>query len=275
MMQTIDEMMSALEHCPEVLGLVGYGSDHQADDYAMGDCDLFVVLDHKAPSVESLHFYVGDVPVDLNLMTLDEIRHLDVTDGFHLVALFDGRVLHDPIGKATLALEELRRRRQQFSPKELSAHAIAFTRHGHKHVFDKIKGRLDTMPVFCRFLLSTNIYWLIETYFRVRGIVFKGEKHAIEYLQRNEPEIFEAIAEFYTTQDLERQAEIAHAISEQVLAPVGGMWRKDEILAFGDENSENLQEQGYELFCKLFGEENGKHLEWALKTCSGARHEAY
>jgi hypothetical protein len=36
------------------------------------------------------------------------------------------------------------------------------------------------------------------------------------------------------------------------LAPVGGMWRNDEVLAFGDENSENLQEQGYEVFCKLF-----------------------
>ena len=57
--------------------------------------------------------------------------------------------------------------------------------------------------------------------------------HAIEYLQHYAAAIPEAIAEFYATQDLERQAEIAHAISEQVLAPVGGMWRKDEILASG------------------------------------------
>lgn len=252
MMQTIDEMMSALKHHPEVLGLIEYGSDHQADDYAMGDCDLFVVLDHKDPTVESLHFYVGGVPVDLNLVTLDEIRHLDVTDGFHLVALLDGRVLQDPTGKVTRALEELRRRRQQSPPKGLSAHAIAFTRHGHKHVFDKIKGRLDIMPVFCRFLLSTNVHWLVETYFHVRGRVFKGEKYAIEYLRHHEPEIYEAMVEFYATHDLERQVEITCAISEQVLAPVDGMWRNDEILAFGDESSEELQERGHEMFRKLF-----------------------
>lgn len=257
MIKTIDEMISALKYHPEVLGLVGYGSDHQTDDYALGDCDLFVILDHRDTAVESLHFYVGGVPVDLNLMTLDEVRHLDATDNFHSVALLDGRILHDPTGKVIRAFEELRRRRRQSPPKELSEHTVAFIRHGHKHIFDKVKGRLETMPVFCRFLLSTNIYWLIETYFHVRGLVYKGEKHAIGYLQHHEPEIFETIAEFYATRDLERQVEIVYALTERVLVPVGGMWRNEEVLAFGDESSENLQGRGYEAFCKLFGKETG------------------
>jgi hypothetical protein len=177
-----------------------------------------------------------------------------------LVALLDGEVLHDPTGKVTHEIEELQRRQQQSSPRELSEHIVAFTRHGHKHVFDKIKGRLDTMPVFCRFLLCTDIYWLIETYFQVRNLVFKGEKHAIEYLQRHEPEIFEAVAKFYATHDLERQVQITRAISEQVLAPVGGLWRDDEIIVFGDEDSVGLQERGYEVFCELFGEEKAQDI---------------
>jgi hypothetical protein len=164
-MQTIDEMMSALRRHPGILGLVGFGSDHQADGYSAGDCDLFVVLKHKESAVGSLHFYVGAIPVDLNLITLDEIRHLDRMAGFRWVALLDGRVLHDPTGKVTYELEKLRRR-QSTSPQPLSEHAIARMRHGHKHVLDKIKGRLNTMPVFCRFLLSTDIYWLIETCFQ-------------------------------------------------------------------------------------------------------------
>ncbi|MEJ2557814.1 MAG: hypothetical protein P8186_16615, partial [Anaerolineae bacterium] len=83
-------------------------------------------------------------------------------------------------------------------------------------------------------------------------LAFKGEKDAIEYLRHHEPQILEALAEFYATHDLERQVASIYSISELVLAPVGGMWRNDEVLAFGDENSENLQEQGYEVFCKLF-----------------------
>ena len=252
MIQTIHEMTAALKTHPDLLGLVEYGSQHQIDNYATGDCDLFVILEQKDPAVESLHFFVGDIPVDLNLMTLEEIRHLDSTNSFPIVALLDGRVKYDPTGQVTRALEELRHRRYLAPSKELSEHTIAFTRHGHRHVFDKVKGRLDTMPLFCRFLLSTNIYWLIETYFRLRNIIFKGEKHAIEYLKDNEPEIFEGINEFYLTHDLERQVEIVQAISERVLEPVGGMWRNDEVLAFGDEAIRNLQERGYEIFHKLF-----------------------
>jgi hypothetical protein len=248
-------MLSALRRHPDILGLVRFGSDHRTDGDSVGDFDLFVVLNHKDTAVRSLHFYVAGVPVDLNLITLSEIRRLDPTDGFRWVALLDGSVLHDPTGEVTYELEKLQRRREQSSPKRISEHTIARTRHWHKHVFDKIKGRLNTKPVFCRFLLSTNIHWLVETYFRVRGLVFKGENHAIDYLARHEPEIWEAVAEFYATHDLERQIEIARSISAQVLAPVGGMWRDDEALAFGDEDSEDLQEQGYAAFRRLFGEE--------------------
>ena len=202
---TVDEMILMLKHNPGVVGLIEYGSDHHADHYATGDCDLFVVIGQKHPTVESLHLFVGGVPVDLNLITLDRIRSLNVSDGFHLVALLDGRILHDTTGEVTLALQGLQRRRHQSVPPKLSEHAVAFTRHGHRHVFDKIKDRLHTMPVFCRFLLSTSIYWLVETYFAVRGIVFKGEKHAIEYLRRHEPELYSAVGRFYATNDMEEQ----------------------------------------------------------------------
>jgi hypothetical protein len=138
---------------------------------------------------------------------------------------------------------------------------MARIRHWHQHVFDKVKGRLDTMPVFCRFLLCANIHWLLKNYFQVRGLVFKGEKQAIEYWQRHEPEMYETVTEFYVTQDLERQVEMVRAISERVLAPVGGLWRGNEVVAFGDEDSEGLQERGYEIFRRLFKGESGRPLE--------------
>ena len=71
---------------------------------------------------------------------------------------------------------------------------------------------------------------------------------AIQHLQRHEGDIFEAMAQSHATHHLKRQTEIAEALSERVLAPVGCMRRNDEILAFGDENSENLQERGHRVF---------------------------
>ena len=37
------------------------------------------------------------------------------------------------------------------------------------------------------------------------------------------------------------------------MAPIGGMWRKDEILAFGEETIEDLQRRGIEALHGLFG----------------------
>lgn len=247
-MQTIKEMVQTLKSNPHVLGLIEYGSPK--DNYATGDYDLFAILKSKDSKVESLHFYVNEIPVDLNLRTLAEIRNLKFAKGFE-TALLDGRIIHDPTGKIKQELQKLIQRHNKYKSKEITEHAIAFTRHGHKHVFDKIKGRLDEMPLLGHLLLNTNIYWLLKTYLRVRNLQFKGEKHAIAYLEKNEPEIFKAIKDFYSANSLRKQVEISKNLTELVLNPVGGAWENDEILAFGDE-TKKLQQKGKELFQKLF-----------------------
>jgi hypothetical protein len=252
MPQTISEMIALLQHHSLVLGLIEFGSDHQREHYAVGDYDLFVVLMHNDPVVRSLHFFVGSIPVDLNCITLDDLYHLTSTDDFRWIALLDGRILYDPAGVVAQAFAQVRHRQHQAFRNRLSENTVAMTRHWHRHVLDKIKGRLDTMPVFCRFLLSTNISKLIINYFRVRNLVFKGEKHAMEYLQQHEPALFTMLAAFYHTEDIARQVELTYEISNYVLAPVGGMWRDNEIVAFGTEGSTDLQARGYDLFYALF-----------------------
>lgn len=245
--QTIEKMIGTLKSNPHVLGLIEYGSPR--DDYTIGDYDLFAILKNKDSKVESLHFYVGNTPVDINIKTISEIRELKFAKGFE-AALLEGRIIHDPTGKVRLELQKLIQRHEKHKPKGATEHAIAFARHGHKHVFDKIKGRMEEMPLFCKLLLNINIYWLLETYFRVRNLQFKGEKHAIAYLEKNDPEIFRGITGFYSAKIPSKQIEISRNLTELVLKPVGGAWKSNEILTFGDE--ENLQQRGKELFQKLF-----------------------
>lgn len=249
-MQTIKEMILVLESNKDVLGLIEYGSPHKHDDFLTGDYDLFVILKTKDSDIESLHFYINNIPVDLNIRTPEEIKKLKFAKVFE-TALLDGRVIHDPTGEVKRELQELIQRHKQSKPKGITEHAIAFTRHGHKHIFDKIKGRLEETPLLCRVLLNTNIYWLIETYFKVRNLQFKGEKHAIEYLEKHEPEIYKKIVSFYAAEDIQQQVEISKGLTEHVLRPVGGVWSDNEILAFGD-GVKNTQQKGKELFQKLF-----------------------
>ena len=73
-MKTIKQMIKRLKDHPAVVGLIEYGGAQHRDKSIPGDYDLFAVLATPAPEVESLHFHVGGIPVDLNLRTLDEIR---------------------------------------------------------------------------------------------------------------------------------------------------------------------------------------------------------
>lgn len=248
-MQTIKEMLLTLKSNKNVLGLLEYGSPHKHDDFLTGDYDLFVILRTKDSDIESLHFYINNIPIDLNIRALEEIKKLKFAKGFE-TALLDARIIYDPTRKVKQELQKLIQRHKKHKHTGTTEHAIAFTRHGHKHIFDKIRGRVEEMPLLCRLLLNTNIYWLIETYFNVRNLQFKGEKHAIAFLEKNEPRIFRLIKDFYSAERPTEQVEISKRLTELILAPVGGAWKNDEVLAFGDEKK--LQQKGKELFQKLF-----------------------
>lgn len=250
-MQSIEEMLAVLKSNPNVLGLVEYGSSHESILEKTGDYDLFVVLEDKAYDVESLHFHIATIPVDLNIRSLQEIQDLRYAEGFE-TALLDGRIIYDPTKKVAQALEGLRMRQKAYHPGRPSEHSVAFARHGHRHALDKIKGRIETMPLLCKFLLNTNIYWLVERYFDVRNLSFRGEKHALNYFKENEPDIYQGIQDFYSATSLQRQIEMSERLTDLVLKPVGGQWKDEEVLAFGNSETKDLQKKGRDLFQRLF-----------------------
>ena len=244
-MQSIDGMIALLVAHPEVLGLMEYGGARHDDESIHGDYDLFVFLKHKDPQVESLHFYVDGVPVDLNLRSLDEIRDLALATGFELT-LLDGRVIHDPTGRVAQEIRALRSRQEQAPHQTTSEERIAFIRHGTKHIFDKVRMRLDSMPIFSAYMLQQSVNWLVREYFVVRDMQFKGEKNALDYLRQHESQIYDLIEQFYATTNLSKQMDLAKRISIVALAPVIGGWREDEVLVFGH------QARGTEVFASLF-----------------------
>lgn len=240
-MNSIRSLVETLRQHPQVVGLVEYGSAHYVNDFGAGDYDLFVIHDEIQTDVESLHFYVDDVPVDLNLRSLRYLASQNSLAGFES-ALLDGRIIYDRGGVVAERLEQLSAK----APSPYTEHDIAFTRHGHRHVLDKIRGRLQNEPLLCRLLLNVNIHWLINSYFGVRGLPYQGEKHALAYLADNEPEIYALIDEFYKL-PVEEQIEQTERLTELMLSPVGGAWKTGELLAFG-EGVADLQSQGQLLY---------------------------
>jgi hypothetical protein len=232
-MQSIGEMLRRLQAHPEVAGLVEYGAARSTDSNIFGDYDLFVVLEERVPAVRSLHFRLGAVPVDLNVTSLEELATLPRAEGFDAV-LLEGRVIHDPSGRVSQALGELQERSDASPPAE-SPLDITGIRHGPRHILDKVRRRTESMPTLSRYLLHQGVYWLVQQYFLVRNEQFPGDKPAFLTLAEREPALFEQLEGFYATQQLNELTERFEHIAEAVLEPVGGMWRNDEVLTFGDQ----------------------------------------
>ncbi|MFH1680219.1 MAG: hypothetical protein ABIH26_06175, partial [Candidatus Eisenbacteria bacterium] len=103
------------------------------------------------------------------------------------------------------------------------------------------RDRRESMPVLSSYLLHQGVYWLVRQYFEVRNLQFAGDKRAFEFLQEQEPVIFGSLVRFYRITDRAEQEELFRSMAEAVLAPVGGLWRDDEVLTFGDpEKGKNL-----------------------------------
>ena len=176
----------------------------------------------------------------MNFRTIAQLRCLEAASGFES-AFFDGRVIYDPTGEIAQHVRRLNEKRIQSSSRQLTDDDVARIRHWHKHVLDKVEGRTDSRPTFCSFLLSANILWLIENYFRIRHIEYKGPKAAFDYIEQGEPEIYARIQNFYLANSLEQKLQLTRELTELILQPVNGMWRDDEVLAFGDKSSQALQ----------------------------------
>lgn len=84
----------------------------------------------------------------------------------------------------------------------------------------------------------------------------KNTKDSLDYLRVNEPDIYKDIKDFYAATSLQQRVEISKMLTKLVLKPVDGQWKDDEILAFRDNETKDLQKRGKELFQKLFLQNN-------------------
>lgn len=232
---TIQDLVARLAAHPSVVGLVRYGGRPvDAPAGVCGDFDLFVLVDERPPELESVHFDVGGVPVDLNVRTWPDLERAAQGEPLTPVddAIFGGEVLHDRDGNLAARLQGFRARSPR-APASPTKEVVAFVRFGHRHALDKVRGRLETEPVLCRLVLEANLYWLVANYFRVRGLPFPGERAAMDHLERHEPGVWGEILRFYAAGDLPERAAISEALGERVLAPVGGPRGSGEVLALG------------------------------------------
>ena len=251
--QTLQELIAHLQVNPRVVGIVRYGCRCPDDMSQGGDFDLFVFLDERPTDLESIHFYLSDIPVDMSLRTLDDLNQAQPISDIDVV-LPRADILYDPTNVLALTLPSLDQKWNRRGC-ALTEHEIHSNRFCQQHVLDKVKGRLEDQPLFCEFLLTTNVFWLIQTYFRVRSMVYPGEKEALTWLERHEPGIYGVIEDFYGASDLAEKLALSEQLTDWVLSPIG-RWKKGEVLAFGvHPDATDLETKAREIFTSLLSHE--------------------
>jgi len=256
MVNNLKELIIQLKNNSNVVSIIEYGSRNYCDSSIGGDYDIFVIVKDRLFSIESLHFYINEIPVDLNIRTVEDLKKKEPLSFIDL-SIFDGRIIYDKNNTVNKLLKENKGKWFQKKTDYISEHDIEFERFSKKHVLDKVKGRLKTNPVMCQLLLNTNVYWLLQSYFKFNNMNYPGEKGAINFIKKNEPDIYKKIKDFYHTDNLEEKVVLTKKLSNQILKNLGGLWQKDEIIAFGiNNNIENLKKKGKKVYNELIKPRN-------------------
>ena len=248
----ISELIERLQSNSEVVGLVRYGSRTLHDTTPGGDLDLFVVVRSREPQLESIHFDWDGLPVDLGLRTLEDLDREEPVSWVDQL-LVSGDVIYDQTGRLRSRVESAAKRWE--CSRELPENEIALCRFYQQHVLNKVDGRLTEDPTFSQMLLSINICWLMHIYFKVRALIFPGERAALRWFRENDPEVSSRIASFFATNDIHTRFGISVELTETVLEPIGGPWQPGEVIGIGVDNcATNLEEKANFVFKQLLGE---------------------
>lgn len=253
MLKRLEDLVDRLEGNPAVLGIARYGGRRLADSSQGGDFDLFVFLEKYALEVESIHFYVGGIPVDMSIRTLDCLHHSKPIASID-ITLVNAEILYDKTGLLKEGISGLSERWSGTSS-VLTEAWVAQERFHRRHVLEKAGRRLLELPLVCELMLATNIYWLIQDYFPLRGMSYPGGlRRALNWLEAEDPTVYAAIHDFFALHDLRDKLTISEQLTELILSPVGGAWKESEVLALAmSPDTVQLQSKGKEIFRDLFG----------------------
>jgi len=226
-LEDLSDLVARLIRNPRVIGIVRYGRRRADETERGGDFDLLVIVTERPHDVESIHFAVGDIPVDLSLRTVDDLRRTTPLSAMVDPLLPASELLFDRTGalRPEIAALPARWSREMSPATRLTEAEVARRRFGHRHTLDKARHRLTAEPLLCHVLLSTNIYWLLQTHLAARGLPYEGENAALTWLESHDPQVYQAIERFFATQDLAYCLQVkvlSHMSSTRISAARGG-----------------------------------------------------
>jgi predicted nucleotidyltransferase len=223
---TLDQAIQRVTAHDDVEGVVLLGSTATGDLNVASDYDIMVVVgdvDGLTVEVTAVDGRLTDVLV-VSLATLGRAHHGDNVSRRIATWLAGGLIVFDRGGGVRSAQRKVREggtpglsqvddgvERTQISYDLLVNENYALSSQPRY----RLALRLRSLHSFSRLLLA---------YFRVRHVVWQGEKWAIQYLEQHDPEFLALVVEWLDAPNPATQLALHRQAAEAVLAPVGGVW---------------------------------------------------
>ena len=223
---SLDQAIQRLTSHDEVEGVVLLGSTATGDLNVASDYDIMVVVGHVdglTVEVTAVDGRLTDVLV-VSLATLGRAQGGDDLSRRIALWLERGLVVFDRRGGVRSAQDKARQGGTQ-APSQVDD-GVERTQVSYDLLVNEnyasssepryqLALRLRSLHSFSRLLLA---------YFRVRQVVWQGEKWAIQYLEQHDPEFLALVVEWLDEPDPRKRLVIHRQAAEGALAPIGGVW---------------------------------------------------
>lgn len=208
----LDTIVEALRASHAVIAIGAYGSTADRTWTPASDVDLLVILDED-PAVESVRLRVAGVPVDINLRSIDDTSH-----GIRGASFVPKATpIWDPDDLLTNAVPT------NTPPDPSSARMLRYLL---AHSIDKVR-QLESTPELTRLLAGGEAGFVVRGYYQARAIWFPGPVRGLRDLANREPELLHLLQSIPSGP--EPPSTYLTEAAELALAPVGGLWRDNEL----------------------------------------------
>jgi hypothetical protein len=196
---------------PGIVAVGAYGSTASELWSAHSDLDLIFIMEQDAP-VNSVHFFLDGIPVDLNLKQ----RARWTTGDRGWLPPEPVTPLWDPAGLF-----------RDMEPPTRIAEDAAQDRYAHTHRLLKLRKWIGRDDEIADLLAAGATHWIAVTWFHARNLRFPGIDLAVARWRVDDPDMIDLLTG--AARDRHDRLERIATASERALAPVGGLWREGEI----------------------------------------------
>ena len=233
---SFDEVVERLKASSDVLGVLAMGSTGQPSMKPYSDYDLAIILGKNAPALFTASTWINHQLGDLYFFSQEEITELltqkQVTTDTFQKTLFDwvrtGTILYDP--------QQLWNQLRNLAPQDIQVNGIADKIHAswfgvnfnfahNKRYFNSDDERYREA---LEFRLQYCTYDLLIAYFTLRELSWQGDKSAIIYLQKHDPEFLALFRQTIRQNQLDDKFHTYSSLVEKVLIGYGGIWADDD-----------------------------------------------